>query len=120
MPSTASPKSVRPRKPRGATRRKYVLPESLTIRGASEFVCAMRDACGRGTPLLDGSGVVEADTAGLQVLIAVASAARLAGTDLRWSAVSPALLTAAAALGLTDCLQLDLVQPTMAMAAGRG
>ena len=120
MSSTVSPKNVRPRKPRSATRRKYVLPESLTIRGASEFACAMRGACRRGTPALDGSGVVEADTAGLQVLAAVASTARAAGKDLRWSAVSPSLLAAAAALGLTECLQLNLVQPTMVMAAGRG
>lgn len=120
MSSTASPKNPRPRKPRSATPRRYVLPESLTIRGASEFACAMRGACRRGTPVLDGSGVVEADTAGLQVLAAVASTAREAGKDLRWSAVSPPLLAAAAALGLLDCLQLNHMQPTMAMAEGRG
>lgn len=109
--SVAIPRPVaKKRKPRRSVDRPYVLPEVLTIRSARELTAELRVACHTGVPLLDGSRVVEADTAGLQVLAATAVAAQQAGTGLRWLEFSPALQAAAAILGL--CPLLGLLEPS--------
>lgn len=135
MPAQVQPGTPRLRKPRQAKPRQaaasqaaasqvkpraYVLPESLTIRDAREFVKTMREVCTHSVPLLDGSAVAEVDTAGLQVLVAAAVAARVAGPGLRWSATSPALQHAVDGFGLGACLGLETAAELAVVAPGQG
>lgn len=118
----AKPRQAKPRQAaaRPAENGPCTLPESLTIRTAGDFVGVMRTACASGVPVLDGSAVVEVDTAGLQVLLAAAAVARGAGTGLQWSATSPALLGVVAGFGLGDFLGLATAPQSIPMASGQG
>lgn len=89
-----------------------MLGGSLTLREATDLQQQLlaTDAAG-GELELDGSGVQRVDTAGLQLLVALARRRHAAGHRLRWSAVSAALLQASARLGLLDILGLGDVQP---------
>lgn len=55
---------------------------------------------------LDGSGVQRVDTAGLQLLVALARRRKVAGQPLSWTGVSPALLQGSTRLGLAALLGL--------------
>lgn len=60
----------------------------------------------RGPIVLSAGGVMRADAAGLQLLIAFVRSARTTGVDWSWQAVSPALSDAARLLGVAR--ELDL------------
>ena len=60
-----------------------------------------------GNPLVvDGSAVERIDTAGLQLLVALARRQQQAGRALQWQAASPALRSCTARLGLSAALGL--------------
>ena len=83
------------------------LRAQLTISEAPAVQRELVDACAGDGPLtLDGAAVERIDTAGLQLLVALAKSAGVAGRTLRWTACSPALAQAAQRLGLARALQL--------------
>jgi anti-anti-sigma regulatory factor len=77
----------------------------------SEGLPELRDALAarllESDPLILRAGSVQrVSTAGLQILLGAIRAAEQRGISARWESVSPALVEAAACLGLAEALQL--------------
>jgi anti-anti-sigma regulatory factor len=109
--SSSAPKTekvdapVRKRRPRVRAR---VLAEDLTIREAVALRESLLEALEAGGPVrLDGRPVAMIDTAGLQLLAALAGDLRLEGRELKWTGVSQALRDAVERMGLTETLGID-------------
>lgn len=112
MKRKAAPRTARraPRKVRASVVRHepLMLPAMLEIQQAREFATLARNHLAS-TPLLqiDGSAVTSADTAGLQLLVAVRIEALTRGVPLQWRNPSRVLRDTAAILGLTNFLGLE-------------
>jgi anti-anti-sigma regulatory factor len=88
--------------------RATALAPELTIREAGELqqrLLALLD--GGGAVRLDASGVTLIDTAGLQLLAALATGLRVEGRELQWAKVSDTLRDAAQRTGLSQPLGID-------------
>ena len=68
---------------------------------------AFSGTSGASTATLDASSIDRIDTAGLQLLVAVAGTIHDLGHSVAWDSPSDSLRAAAADLGLTNPLQLD-------------
>lgn len=81
------------------------LESSCTLREIADLQFSLVAA--RGDPLvIDGGSVERVDTAGLQLLVALARRQQQAGGRLEWKAVSPELLKSSERLGLAGALCL--------------
>jgi anti-anti-sigma regulatory factor len=87
-----------------------VLPADFGVRSAAEIQARFVEALDGKVITLDGSRVERADTAGVQLLCALAIAAAQAGLAISWTAVSPALVTVVQLLGLQSIVQLEGVK----------
>jgi anti-anti-sigma regulatory factor len=85
-----------------------VLPDRVSIGEAAEIHRILREASGRGGPIaIDGSKVMEIDTAGLQLLTSLWRSGT-AGADMcEWRAVSESLIRSARLIGLDGPLRLS-------------
>jgi anti-anti-sigma regulatory factor len=84
------------------------LEASCTLRDVADLQFSLVAA--RGDPLLvDGGSVERIDTAGLQLLVALARRQQLSGGRLEWKAVSPELRKGGERLGLTAELGLPAI-----------
>lgn len=82
-----------------------ILGESLDISLVQVLHEELQQAIQQGgRVVVDATAVERADTAGLQLLLALAEAARLQGVDLRWQGVSQDLKESLGLLGLTEFL----------------
>lgn len=87
--------------PRVRHERRLALPASLEIQRVQELATLASNCLGAASALrVDGSAVTSADTAGLQLLIAIRRAAAVRGVLFKWGPVTPALRATAAILGL--------------------
>lgn len=86
----------------------FELPDALVIQNVAEwkdrFVAQL--ATGR-MPDLDAGLLKDVDTAGLQLLLAVANETEKQGSQLNWSATSAELRDFARVLGVCEHLNLD-------------
>jgi|GEM_PF-4904396 len=83
------------------------LDECIDIRVAGEMRELFRDALATGNGfILNGSATMRADTAALQLLLALFAKAKTNGVGLAWQVPSPALRDAARQLGLDSALNL--------------
>ncbi|MBI2382659.1 MAG: STAS domain-containing protein [Gammaproteobacteria bacterium] len=83
------------------------LPAVLSIAGAAALHQALVSCLDKRQLIeLDASAVLEADTAGLQLLAAFLRDRRESGRDVRWKNVSEPLVRAAGMLGLQQVLVL--------------
>jgi chemotaxis protein CheX len=81
------------------------LDPCCTLREAADLQFSLVAA--RGDPVVvDGSSVERIDTAGLQLLVALARSQQQQGRRLQWKAASPELLKSGERLGLIDALGL--------------
>ncbi len=82
------------------------LAADCTLRDAADLQFSLMVA--NGNPLVvDGSEVQRVDTAGAQLLVALAQRQRHAGHRMEWKAASPELLNCSRRLGLLDVLGLS-------------
>jgi phospholipid transport system transporter-binding protein len=81
------------------------LDASCTLREIADLQFSLVVATGDPV-VVDGSAVERIDTAGLQLLVALAHRQRQAGGRLEWKAVSPELVKCGARLGLIEALGL--------------
>jgi anti-anti-sigma regulatory factor len=78
-----------------------------TSEGLSELLDALAEQLRESDRLILSAGSVHrVSTASLQILLGAIRAAEQRGISTRWDSVSPALLEAAACLGLVTALQL--------------
>jgi ABC-type transporter Mla MlaB component len=90
-----------------ATPRQLALDASCTLREAAALQASLVAAASDADPLtLDGGAVQRIDTAGLQLLVALARHQAAAGHRLEWQAASSELLRCSDRLGLIDALGL--------------
>jgi phospholipid transport system transporter-binding protein len=83
------------------------LPADCTIRAiAGLYSCLRRMPA---AAALDGTAVQRIDMAGVQLLLAFIRERRAAHAAVSWKGVSPALLEAARAFGLTTAMKLPAV-----------
>lgn len=84
------------------------LPDSLVIQNVAEwkgrFVALLANG---GLPSLDASPLKDIDTAGLQLLLAVAVEAEKQGSTINWESTSSELQDFAKVLGVTEPLNLE-------------
>lgn len=81
------------------------LPADCTLRDSADLQFSLMIA--NGNPLVvNGSEVQRIDTAGAQLLVALAQRQRNADRPLEWKAASPELLSCSQRLGLLDVLGL--------------
>jgi phospholipid transport system transporter-binding protein len=89
-----------------------ILGASLTLREVMDLQRELIVADAGSEELrVEGSGVQRVDTAGLQLLVALAKRREAAGQPLRWSGVSPALLQGSTRLGIAALLDLPGAGP---------
>lgn len=89
-----------------------VLPETLTIGDLPVLQAHLLGLLkARRALVLDGLPVTHIDTAGLQLLAVLCRDAAVRGIAVRWCGASRELTAAAALLGLTAVLGLDLPTP---------
>jgi phospholipid transport system transporter-binding protein len=81
------------------------LDASCTLRETADLQFSLVAATGDPV-VVDGSAVERVDTAGLQLLVALAHRQRQGGRRLEWKAASPELLKCGERLGLTEALGL--------------
>lgn len=85
------------------------LPENLTIMDVADwypqFVAAASESST--TLTLDASALTRLDSAGVQLLLALAKSLSLQGEHIQWSEVSDTLLSVARSLGATEPLNLS-------------
>lgn len=87
--------------------RVYTLPPRLTLDCAANLREEWLALAAETAPLeLDGAAVEQAETAGLQLLLALARSRREAGQDLHWRSASAPLHKAAEILGLSATMGL--------------
>lgn len=85
-----------------------MLEASCTLRDSSDMLFDLVAASVAGGPIVvDGSAVLRIDTAGLQLLAALARDGAAAGRPLAWRAASPELLRCSRRLGLLGALGLE-------------
>lgn len=90
-----------------SARSTIALDADLRIGAASALRDTLLAALGAGAPVdLDGSGVGQVDTAGLQVLAAFSRDARAAGLAVGWTSASDSLRRGVAVLGLNELIEL--------------
>jgi anti-anti-sigma regulatory factor len=82
------------------------LDASCTLRESADLQFSLV-AAGGDPVVVDGSGVERVDTAGLQLLVALARRQRQAGRRLEWKAASPELRKCGERLGLVEALGLS-------------
>jgi len=83
------------------------LESSCTLRESQAMHAALVTAVDGGEPFrVDGADVVRIDTAGLQLLVALAGQLRIEGRRLEWTGTSAELLAGSRRLGLQDVLDL--------------
>jgi anti-anti-sigma regulatory factor len=83
------------------------LPARLDIQNAAALKAALLPFESEPSAIeIDGSAVEAADTAGLQLLVALVHGRRTAQRDVRWSARSDALFHAVTQLGLGSALEM--------------
>ncbi len=88
------------------------LEASCTLRETADLQFSLVAATG--DPLvIDGGAVQRIDTAGLQLLVALARRQHAAGGRLEWKAASPELLQGSRQLGLVDALGLASIAGTV-------
>jgi ABC-type transporter Mla MlaB component len=81
------------------------LDPCCTLRESADLQFSLVAA--NGNPVVvDGSGVERIDTAGLQLLVALARSQQQKGRRLEWKAASPELMKCGERLGLVDALGL--------------
>ena len=80
------------------------LPRSLDIAVVTTLATELERALAGGDLTVDASAVVKLDAAGLQLLSALAIAARRLGTQLIWKHVPAVLEAGARTLALTETL----------------
>ena len=93
-----------------ATRANLELPAALDATGASELLARLVAALRGSEIAIDGSKIQQIDAAGVQLLCALVRAAQRRGVALRWTVVSPMLVTCVRLLGVGDLLRLDGVR----------
>ena len=87
---------------------RLVLEEALDVTTAGQLVVRCRElAAGPGAVEVEAGAVERVDTAGLQVLLALAGTLRSQGRELRWGAVSTALIEAARLAGAAGALGMN-------------
>jgi phospholipid transport system transporter-binding protein len=84
------------------------LDADCTLREATDLQFSLLAASGD-PMVVDGGAVERVDTAGLQLLVALARRQQQAGRRLSWKAASPILLKCGERLGLIDALGLAAV-----------
>ncbi len=85
-----------------------MLDASCTLRDSTEMLFNLVAARVRGDAIVvDGGAVLRIDTAGLQLLVALARDEAAAGRPLAWQAASPELLLCSRRLGLLGALGLE-------------
>lgn len=83
------------------------LPDALEIHCVRDFARLARERLASGGAMrIDGSAVQSADTAGLQLLLALRRDVLASGTSFEWHGISPVLLETGALLGLSAALGL--------------
>lgn len=87
--------------------REILLPRSLDISAVRSVATELQAALAVGEVTVNASELTKLDASGLQLLCAVAIAARTSGTRLVWKAVPPVLTQGARTLALTDSLGLE-------------
>lgn len=99
---------VRSASSRSPTARVLALPAQCTLAQAEPLRAQLLPALSRdGEVHMDGARVEAADTAGLQLLTAFVQQLRQQGRSVHWHNPAPALLAAAAQLGLAQHLFPD-------------
>lgn len=93
-----------------APRANLELPAALDVAGAPELRALLVAALRHPEIAIDGSKIQQLDTAGVQLLCALVRAAERRGVALRWTVVSPMLVTCVKLLGVGDVLRLDGVR----------
>ncbi len=84
------------------------LPDSLVIQNVADWKERFSSYLSEGAiPPLDASLLKDIDTAGLQLLLAVAVEVEKQGGSITWSSTSPELFDFAKVLGVTQPLNLD-------------
>ena len=84
------------------------LPESLVIQNVAEWKEHFLSTLAAGAlPPLDASALKDIDSAGLQLLLAVAVEAGKQGSSLDWTSISPELKDFAKVLGVSEPLNLE-------------
>jgi len=81
------------------------LEPSCTLRESADLQFSLVAASGDPV-VVDGSAVERIDTAGLQLLVALARREQDAGRKLQWQAASPVVIKSSARLGLVEALGL--------------
>jgi anti-anti-sigma regulatory factor len=90
---------------------KVQLDAHLELAVLPELVQRLQEPLAQGKPLvLDGSAVQSVDGASLQLLLAATRAARQEHIPCGWHQPSPPLKKAAALLGITDELLLEVTE----------
>jgi anti-anti-sigma regulatory factor len=96
---------------------RIVLDQRLSIAQVAVLHGSLQEALRAGAPVtVDGSGVVEIDTAGLQLLVSLWLSSRALGIDCAWHGISEALRRTAALIGLTEALHFPVAESV----GGRG
>ncbi|MBK8971171.1 MAG: STAS domain-containing protein [Hahellaceae bacterium] len=88
-----------------ATENAFVLPEQCNISAVENLYERLRDEQYAERIKLDGSHVTAADTAGVQLLVALQKRVAGHGGAIEWVAVSDALKRAATDLGLAELVR---------------
>ncbi len=90
----------------GATIQAFALGQSLSIRDVHDLRERLLAAVEAGPVVLDGGAVERADSAGLQLLVALGRSLAARGEVLAYSGVSQTLTDVASTLGLTEACGL--------------
>jgi anti-anti-sigma regulatory factor len=84
-----------------------ILPETVGIGDVATLAALLQSSLASGALALDGRGVEQIDTAGLQLLLSTARTAADRGVAFRWAGSSTALRASAARLGVAAHLRLE-------------
>jgi anti-sigma B factor antagonist len=94
------------KKQAGTTAQTVSLGRTLGIREVGDLRAQLLSAIEAGPVVIDASAVEQADSAGLQLLVALERSLAARGEAVTYSATAPALLAAARLLGLHEACRL--------------
>ncbi len=83
-----------------------VLPAALVIRDVRSYFAFCKEAITAGAQRMTAGALVQVDTSGLQLLLAMVNDLRARGVQPAWTEVTAALHEAAFATGLVSALAL--------------